>query len=112
MLIEGPFKLGVVENQNTLGHEIHLDFTPEFRELNQEQQYSLLKDYLQRLQKEILAVPENSDDQQGMLMVQQVAEQLLPLVGAGQLPFNETIIVEVQRGSPLGRFIPGRDSVN
>ena len=112
MLIEGPFKLGVVENQNTLSHQIHLEFTAEFRDLNQEQQYSALKNYLQRLQQTILALPEKSDNQQGMLMVQQVAEQLLPLVGAGQLPLNETIIVEVQRGSALGRFIPDQNSVN
>jgi hypothetical protein len=112
MLIEGPFKFGVIENPNSPGYEIHLEFTPAFRELNQEQQYSSLKEYLQRLQKEILAAPEHSDDRQGMLMVQQVAEQLLPMVGAGQLPLNETIIVEVQRGSSLSRFIPDQDSIN
>ena len=112
MLIEGPFKIGFLDDPNTTGSELHLDFTDEFRTLPQNQQVAVIKDYIGRLHEKILATPENDNNRQGMLMVQQVAEKLLPHVAEGDIPLNETIVIQLQLGSALGRFIPGNDKVN
>ena len=44
-----------------------------------------------------------------MLVVLQIAEQLASHIRAGEIPLNETIVVEVQSGSMLGNLISGRD---
>ena len=112
MLIEGPFKIGFLDDPNTTGSELRLDFTDEFRALPLEQQATVFKDYLSQLHEKILATPENDNNKQGMLMVQQVAEKLLPHVAEGEIPLHETIVIQLQLGSALGRFIPGNDKVN
>lgn len=112
MFIEGPFKIGILDDPNTTGSELHLDFTEEFRALSHEQQAATLKGYIGQLYREILTTPENSTDRQGMLMVQQVAEKLLPHIVQGEIPLNETIVVQLHIDTALGRFIPANDSVN
>ncbi|MEN8130057.1 MAG: transcriptional regulator [Pseudomonadota bacterium] len=104
MLIQAPFMIGILDDPNTSGRELHLDFTDEFRALPREQQPKVLEQYLGQLQQEILRVPEDSADRQGMLMIQQVAEQLLPHIAAGEVSMQESIVIELQQGSPLGRF--------
>jgi hypothetical protein len=112
MLIEGPLKVSVIEDPNATNAELHLDFTEGFRALPQAQQGAMVKDYVRRLQGDIFAEPEGSDDRQGMLVLQQVAEKLLPHIVAGEVPLHETIVIELQVGTPLGRFISGNDGMN
>ncbi len=112
MIIEGPFKVGIIEDPNTINTELHLDFTDEFRALPQDQQGTVIKDYVRTLQHDILAQPEESEDRQGMLVLQQVTEQLLPHIKQGEIPLHETIVLELQQGMLLGRFIARDDSMN
>ena len=112
MLIEGPFKFGIKEKENTIGRELHLEFTLEFRDLPQEAQTVSLKDYIRELQNKILGSAKDSADKQGMLIIQQVAEQLLPHITAGEFPLNETVVIEIQSESTLRRFIPVRQTIN
>lgn len=39
----------------------------------------------------------------------QISEQFAPHIQAGEIPLNETIVVEVQSESMLGNFISGRE---
>jgi len=112
MIIEGPFRLAVLESTDTPMHELHLDFTEAFRALPVEEQVAELRRYLAELHKAILEASEDSDDRAGMLVVQQVAEQLLPHIAAGEVPLTETVVVQIGSDSPLAHLLPGSGTVN
>ena len=97
MLIEGPLKIGILDDPAQPGRELHIDFTAEFQALSQTDQAARFARYLDELQQGIESLPEADPNRAGMLVVQQIAEQLLPHVGGGELELNETIIVEMGR---------------
>ncbi|MEJ2609760.1 MAG: transcriptional regulator [Candidatus Thiodiazotropha sp.] len=97
MLIEGPLKIGVLDDPGQPGRELHVDFTSEFQALGQEGQAATFSDYLKTLQNNITKLSEADPNRAGMLIVQQVAEQLLPHLASGDLELSETIIVEMGR---------------
>jgi hypothetical protein len=96
MLIEGPLKIGVLDRTDSPGRELHFTFTPEFRHLEPSAQGEEMRRYLTRLAEQIQSIADESDpNRQGMLIVLQVAEQLLPHVEAGEMAMEETIVVEM-----------------
>jgi hypothetical protein len=97
MLIEGPLKIGVLDDPEQPGRELHVDFTPEFQALGPEAQSQGFAEYLLTLQKSIIDLPEADPNRAGMLIVQQIAEQLMPHLATGDLELAETIIVEMGR---------------
>ena len=97
MLIEGPLKIGVLDDPAQPGRELHIDFSTEFQALSQADQVAAFGRYLDELQQGIQSLPEADPNRAGMLIVQQIAEQLLPHVGSGELELDETIIVEMGR---------------
>lgn len=97
MLIEGPLKIGVLDDPAQPGRELHVDFTSEFQMLEQNGQAQTFSQYLQTLQRYIMELPEADPNRAGMLIVQQIAEQLLPHLASGDLELSETIIVEMGR---------------
>jgi hypothetical protein len=97
MLIEGPLKIGVLDDPEQPGRELHIDFTQEFQSLEQIGQTQAFSQYLQTLQKNIDAFEEADPNRAGMLIVQQIAEQLMPHLASGDLEITETIIVEMGR---------------
>ncbi len=105
MLIEGPLKLSVKEKDTGIGHELHLEFTPSFRQLSAAEQGQIFEDYVNGLQRDIVARDEDSADRQGMLTVLQIAEQLLPHIKANDVELGETIVVDIQPDNVIGGFI-------
>jgi hypothetical protein len=97
MLIEGPLKIGVLDDPQQPGRELQLDFTTEFQALDPEIQTETFSHYLQTLEQDIDTLPEDDPNRAGMLIVQQIAEQLLPHLVDGELELSETIIVEMGR---------------
>ena len=97
MLIEGPLKIGVLDQPDQPGRELHLDFVDEFQALDLQAQGRKFHQYLQALQQDINRLPEGDPNRAGMLIVQQIAEQLYPHIQNGELELNETIIVELGR---------------
>ena len=96
MLIEGPFKLGVVDNDQTMVRELHLSFAPEFQHLPVTEQVSRVRRYVEDLGEAAAKLDENDANRRGMLMMQQIAEELLPHILAEEIVLNETIIVEIR----------------
>lgn len=107
MEIEGPIRISVVENPNSVNRELHLDFTRQFKAIPLAEQTTRFRLYLDELQRAIASLPEGSADRQGMLTVFQIAEQLLPHITTGQLALEETIVVEIQPALSFGPGIPG-----
>ena len=101
MEIKGPFKIGTLQN-DVGGHELHLDFTAEFRALNTAAQADAFKDYINSLHNEINRMDEQDSNRQGMLTILQVAEQLLPHIQANEIPLEETIVINLQQDNPFG----------
>ncbi|MGD8908827.1 MAG: hypothetical protein PVF13_03980 [Chromatiales bacterium] len=97
MLIEGPLKIGVLDDPAQPGRELHIDFTSEFQALSPADQAASFSRYLQELQQGISGLQAEDPNRAGMLIVQQVAEQLLPHLGSGELELSDTIIVEMGR---------------
>ncbi|MET0028547.1 MAG: transcriptional regulator [Candidatus Thiodiazotropha sp.] len=97
MLIEGPLKIGVLDDPQQPGRELHMDFTSEFQALEPEIQTETFNRYLQVLEQNIDTLSEDDPNRAGMLIVQQIAEQLLPHLANGELELSETIIVEMGR---------------
>jgi hypothetical protein len=96
MLIDGPFRLGVVDNEETMVRELHLSFAPEFQSSPVTEQVSRMRSYIDELGGAVAKLDANDSNRQGMLMIQQIAEELLPHILAEELALNETIVVEIR----------------
>jgi len=97
MLIEGPLKIGVLDQPDQPGRELHIDFTEEFQIVELQSQAREFQDYLKHLGEGIASLSEDDPNRVGMLIVQQIAEQLSPHIQNGDMELDETIIVEMGR---------------
>ena len=97
MDINGPMRIGVLQTDGAAGWELHFDFRDEFQALELSRQAEEFRLYLTTLAAEIASLPEENRDRQGMLLVQQLSEQLLEYIASGELALNETIKVQVEQ---------------
>jgi len=97
MLIEGPLKIGVLDQPDQPGRELHIDFTLEFQALELTNRAQRFAQYLNELNQGIAALTDDDPNRAGMLIVQQIAEQLSPHIASGDLELAETIVVEMGR---------------
>ena len=100
MLIEGPLKFSVAQDESSPGYELFLDFDEEFRGKTLPEQGQAFRDYLASLVEIINNSEMEERTQQGMLVVQQIAEQLFPHVENGELELEETINIHIRPGAP------------
>ena len=105
MRIDGPFQIGVVERDDGTGRELHLEFSDDFRRLDVGDRAATLRDYISQLSRRITEAGDASPDAQGMLTVQQIAEQLLPHIEADEIALTETIVIEIRSDNILGQFV-------
>ncbi len=102
MLIEGPLRISVAEATDGQGWVLVLAFKPEFQALDLPAQGEQFKQYLQGLNGDIETVAADDDhNRAGMLIIQQIVEQLLPHVEAGDLDVAESIIIQIQQNSQV-----------
>ena len=101
MEIQGPIKIGVLDNPETTGWELHLDFTDEFKKLDLTQQGQVFQGYISELAQEVTSRDEADRNRAGMLIVQQICEQLLPYIQAGEMALEETIMVEIAQSQAI-----------
>jgi len=95
--IQGPIKIGVVNDPETTGWELQMNFTDDFKSADLEQQGKVFAAYLADLAQEINGREADDANRAGMLIVQQIGEQLLPHIQAGEIALEETMIVEIGR---------------
>ena len=101
MEINGPLTIGVAEKLEGNGLELHIGFTEGFRKLGLDEQGAAFRAYLSDLGGRIDALSATDQNRAGMLLIQQVAEQLLPHVKAGELSLGDTIVVDIGGGIPV-----------
>ncbi len=102
MLIDGPIRVSVAEAADGQGWVLVLAFKQEFQALDQAAQAEQFKGYLQRLNEDIAGIAAEDDpNRPGMLIIQQIVEQLLPHIEAGELDPGESIIIQIQQNSQV-----------
>ena len=72
-------------------------FADDFRDLELAQQGLAFRAYLSELYQAVQKPELDERTRQGMLLVQQVCEQLAGPVEQGDIPLSETLVVEIQR---------------
>jgi hypothetical protein len=100
MLIEGPLKFSVAQDETSPGYELFLSFTEEFQGGTLGEQGAAFRDYVASLAGQIGNSALDEQNQQGMMMVHQIAEQLLPHVVNGDLALDETINIHIRPDTP------------
>jgi len=106
MQIDGPFNIKIVDNEQSGIRELHLDFQAAFQNAALEERQSQLDSYMQDLAQSIQQSTDTAT-QQGMLLIQQIAEELRPHIHADEVELNETIIIELGASSPLDKLLDG-----
>jgi hypothetical protein len=96
MDINGPIKVGVVEPSPQGDYELHISFTDEFKAAELAAQAETFRAYLGELGSALQGELDGRNAQ-GVMVIQQICEQLLPHIEAGDIPLAETLVVEVQR---------------
>jgi hypothetical protein len=100
MQIEGPLRFSVAQDEQGNGYELFLDFQEDFRALSLPQQDQAFRDYLVDLGNQLAEMAMDARNRQGMLIAQQIAEQLQPHISSGDLALSETINIHIRAGSP------------
>jgi hypothetical protein len=111
MLIQGPLRFSVAQNDQSSSYELFVDFQPDFRDLPLGPQGASFRNYLNELRLLITNANDHAKGTppdlfqaertlQGLLIVQQIAEQLLPHIESGDLDLEETINIHVRPDSP------------
>lgn len=113
MLIQGPLTIRAEEAEGETGFLLRIGFREEFRGLDVSARARTFGDYLRDLRTQAEACGEADPNRQGMLLVLQVAEQLLPMVRDDSLPLGEEIEVRVsQQASLVGLLNPSIGTIN
>ena len=101
MQIQGPLKFSVAAaGDASAGYELFLDFSEAFRQMDLAGQVAEFRNYLNYMTELLITSDLDEHNRQGMLVAQQIAEQLLPHVENGELELDETINIHVRPGSP------------
>lgn len=104
MQIEGPFTIRVIDNTDSQSRELQLNFTQEYQAQNIEARIGSFRQHIVDLQNRI-EQESDPDSQQGMLMILQISEQLLPHIEADEIPLNEMIAIEMGPSSPFDHLL-------
>ncbi|MFW2372176.1 MAG: hypothetical protein ACN4GM_03580 [Gammaproteobacteria bacterium] len=104
MQIEGPFTIQVIDNTDNQSRELQLSFTQEYQAQNTEARINTFRQHIADLQKNI-AQESDPAAQQGMLMILQISEELLPHIETDEIPLNEMIAIEIGPSSPFDQLL-------
>ncbi len=97
MDIAGPLKIGVVEPSPQGNYELHIDFDEAFKAADLATQGEQFRAYLAGLGVALAKGDLDDRNAQGVMLVQQICEQLQPHIEAGEVAMGETLVIEVQR---------------
>lgn len=104
-MIDGPFTIGIVDNETDMNRELHINFTDDFCSLDLSARNDVFSKYVTSLHDQILGLPEDSLDRQGMLVILQFVEMLTPHLAADEVPLSQTIVVALMPDNPLAELL-------
>lgn len=98
MLIEGPLKITIAEPDDGQGKILVIGFQQDFQTLDLSGQSRQFRAYLAELNENIAALDGTDErNRAGMLIVQQIAEQLFPHIESGDLALEQTMTVQIRQ---------------
>ena len=95
MKIEGPLAISIVDDDVQNKRTLEINFTEEFQQLESSQQLSEMKKYIQLLFQNAQSLQDKQAEKDGLLLVMQICEQLLPHLQQDELDLAETILFEM-----------------
>lgn len=101
MLIQGPLTIHAEEIEGEIGFLLRIGFREEFQGLDLGERVQELARYLGELHAQTTSCAENDPNRQGMLIVLQVGEQLLPMIREDSLPLTEEIEIRINQKMSL-----------
>ena len=93
--INGPLKIMVVNEPGAAGWQLLVSFTDEFKSASLEEQGETFTRYQRELVEGIQQLPEGDRNRDGMAIVLQLVNELLPYIREGQLALEEPIVVQI-----------------
>jgi len=102
MLIDGPLKLQIIENDGN--RELHITFKEEYQRFDLQSRIYQMKQHLNDLHTYYNA-SNDAVEKQGMQMIIQVVAQVLPLIEAEEIATEETIILELSKTTPINDLV-------
>lgn len=96
MQIQGPVRINIGEPADGQGRLLLMSFRPEFKAQPLEARGAAFADYLAELNAGVADPALDEANRMGMLIVQQVAEQLLPHVQADELDLEQEMIIQIR----------------
>jgi hypothetical protein len=107
MIIEAPFTIGVVDNEETGSRELQLSFTDQFRAESPQHRSESFSQYVNKLLDDINNLDDDSPDRMGMMSIHQISNELLPHIIADELPLLDTIVVEIGQDALMVNLLDG-----
>ncbi|HHH12678.1 MAG TPA: transcriptional regulator [Thiolapillus brandeum] len=95
--INGPLKIMVVNEPEAEGWQLLVRFTDEFKSASLEEQGETFARYRQELVAGIQQLSEGDRNRDGMAIVLQLVNELLPYIREGQIALEEAIVVQIGR---------------
>jgi len=95
MDIEGPFRIGIVDNPARIGRELCFGDTPVFQALDRDERTAQLRVYMDELRAQASSASAGARERRDMPVVLQPAETLLPRVAADANPPGEAMVVDM-----------------
>jgi hypothetical protein len=105
MLIEGPMNVTIAEPADGAGKILVIAFTADFQALDLAAQGAVFREYLSTLSEGVAASGLDDLNRQGMIIIQQFAEQLLPHIESGELALEESVTVQIRQESQAGALV-------
>jgi len=105
MIIKGPFSIQKIENEDTSATEMHIKFTDEYKQLDQQGQSQMIDQHISELEKLVAATENDSADYQGMVIMLQFSKDIKPELDNGNIPLEETIVFDIEHASPIAAFL-------
>ena len=95
MKIDGPISVNILDDDVQNKRTLEINFKQEFQQLNLSQQVSEMTRYIQTLFQNAQPLEEDQADREGLLLIMQICEQLLPHLQQEELDLTETILFEM-----------------
>lgn len=95
MKIDGPLRVSVLDDEIKNKRTLEIDFTETYQQLSVQQQSVEMRSYIQRLFQNAETLQAGDSNREGLLLIMQICEELLPYIQQQELDLSETITMEL-----------------
>ena len=112
MEIEGPLRISVQDDENSLKRELHLSFTPQFIQEKLFERTEAFQNYIDHLKHNLQKLEKDNVDRLGMETILQICENLLEYITNDEIDLNTTIVIEISPTINITSLMTGTTTIN